>query len=321
MLGQGLFPPWRLVFTGGDRAPTDWSEGVAFLLSPPSPSPNAYQYHAALRMHIDWHTLVLQWTLTLLVIAISCWVFVRRQDEPDTGLLKMLESRKLPSSLLVGLGLPLPFTGFPAILGIISLPFGLLLRGVTRPESPFYFLLDFVSPLFFYESVMAFAGLTGLSFLLFLVLRAIRASRAKNIVAVLGAILFLGPGILGPVTLSANDHSRRERIYKNYVTAVKTLHDLNSALGIYRTKYGKYPATLDPLGPSLTNGIEKAYELSYQPRKTSGSDRPDAYEIHMEGFSYETTDQTRLYTDETGAIRWCLACSRAHADDTLLTEQ
>jgi len=262
---QGLFPPWKLVFTGGDWSPGDWSEGFAFLLNPPSPSPNAYQYHAALQIYVDWTRLMVEWVITFLVIAVSCWLFVRRPDESNSGLLKMLESRKLLSSLIVGLGLPVPFVGIAAILGLIGFLFPPL---VTIHASPLYFLADYGHDSFFVESVVAFVVLTGLSLLFFLVLQVVRSSRAKSIVAVLAAILFFATGILGPVILSAQNHRRRERISKNHVTAVDTLHDLNRSLGVYRTKYGKHPSTLDRLGPVIVSN--SGYKGGCRPRGLHG---------------------------------------------------
>lgn len=113
--GLLLFPPWKTVFVGGGYTPKEWSEGFRFLLTPPLPSPNAYQYHSTLYVRIDALRL-----FSLLAINSSMffgiyWRFRTRDGEAPESLSLFLRKRRWATAILLALGIPLPPIGSVAL--------------------------------------------------------------------------------------------------------------------------------------------------------------------------------------------------------------
>jgi hypothetical protein len=100
------FPPWKTVFIGGWYAPGEWSEGRAFLLMPPAPSPNAYQYHSELHVRIDWPLLASLWGITVLLFTSLYLIFRLRSGEERQPSDQIVASRKLLTSVLLALCFP-----------------------------------------------------------------------------------------------------------------------------------------------------------------------------------------------------------------------
>jgi hypothetical protein len=167
---QALFPPWQLTFKGGNFDPGPWSEGRAFLLKPPSPGLNAYQYHAALRMEVDVAQLAILLTASALWILTLCLVFRRRWDELDAGCFELVDRRKLLISLLVGVGAPLPLVGESVAYVVCQL----------AKEG-----IGFESGSVIVITIIEFFGLSLLSFLFLCFLRVIKSHRAKAVITTL----------------------------------------------------------------------------------------------------------------------------------------
>ena len=121
LLAQGLFPPWELRFSGPNAPFQSWPEGPAFLLKPPNPNVNAFQYHASIHIQIAWATLLAYWATTVLMTFALCWLFVRGRAEESDCLFEMLRVRKLIFALVLGLGFPLPYIGCPAVFLLAAL--------------------------------------------------------------------------------------------------------------------------------------------------------------------------------------------------------
>jgi hypothetical protein len=149
LVTRGVIPPWKVSFIGGHFGPYGWSEGFGFLLRPPSPSLNAYQYNA-FHLQVDWSLLLQLCLVTVLMTAGICLVFMKHAEESDTRFFKMLETRKFLSSLIIGVGFPIPLLGIPAAYYWASL----LVNGV-----------GFESGGMLVISVSAFVGLTVLCLL------------------------------------------------------------------------------------------------------------------------------------------------------------
>jgi len=106
------FPPWRTVFIGGWLAPKEWSDGYGFLLTPPSPKANAYQYHAELHIGIDWPLLGSAWGSTVFLFACLYPTFRLRGDEHSLD--QILARGKLLTSFLIALCFPV----FPVAIAV-----------------------------------------------------------------------------------------------------------------------------------------------------------------------------------------------------------
>jgi hypothetical protein len=318
---QGLFPPWKLTFSGGTLAPTGWPEGFGFILLPPPPSPNAYQYHTSLRVCVDGSLLLGLWATTALSIALFCLIFVRRKGESDAGFLEMLKKRKLLSSVVIGLGVPVPLLNASAGYSALRLA----TQGVGFEGQGWLFL-----------SGLSFFGLVVLSLLLFIVIQFVKSAPFKiGIVVCAGVTVFVG-SILGPVLVTRSQHARDERLRNNHLAAAQTMRDLNQALEAYKARYEEYPLRLDNLAPPpkglasdkthaslyrVPLEIEKVYQFNYLPKDSRGNGHFDAYEIHADQIenNYDDADGTHFYTNNDGDIRWCMMCPRAHADDPIET--
>ena len=318
---QGLLPPWRLKFTGGTAPFTDWPEGFGFVLFSPSPSPNAYQYHSALQVCLDWPRLLGLWSTTALAIALFCIIFVRRSGESDAGFLELLKKRKFLASVVIGLGIPVPV--FNSSVGYFALQ--LAIQGVGFEGQGWLFL-----------SALSFCGLVTISLLLFTVIQFVKPAAFKiGIVACAGVTIFVA-SILGPIFVTKNQHTRQERLRNNHLAAAQTMRELNQALEAYKAQYGEYPLRLDNLTPppqgsapdkghaslyQVSLGIEKVYRFDYLPKDSLGNGHFDAYEIHADQIenNYDNADGTHFYTNNDHEIRWCMMCPRAHADDPIET--
>ena len=116
-----LFPPWRTVFVGGWYPPGDWSEGFRFLFTPPSPSPNAYQYHSELHIRIDGVRLFSLLAINSAMFFGIFWSF-RLRDGELVPLSILLQRRRLATAALLSLGIPLPPIG-PVAYAVPSILF------------------------------------------------------------------------------------------------------------------------------------------------------------------------------------------------------
>lgn len=315
---QGLFPPWKLKFVGGMLAPTGWPEGFGFILVPPSPSPNAYQYHSALLVCLDWPRLLGLWATTALSIALFCIIFVKRSGESDAGFLEMLKKRKFLSSVVIGLGIPVPL--FNLSVGYAALQ--LAIQGVGFEGQAWLFL-----------TALSFCGLVTISLLLFTVMQFVKSAAFKiGIVACAGVTIIVG-SVLGPIFVTRNQHSRQGRLRNNHLAAAQTMRELNQALEAYKARYGEYPLRLDNLAPppqglatdkshaslyQVSLEIEKVYRFDYLPKDSLGNGHFDAYEIRADQIrNYPNADGTHFYTNNDHEIRWCIMCPRAHSDDPI----
>ncbi|MGD0509380.1 MAG: hypothetical protein ABSA27_16390 [Terriglobales bacterium] len=318
LVARGVIPPWKVSFVGGHLAPYNWSEGFGFLLRPPSPSVNAYQYNASLHVKVDWSLLLSLCFVTVLMTAGICLVFMKHADELDTRFFKMLETRKFLSSLLIGLGFPIPLLGIPVAYCWASL----LVNGVGFESQGFLFI-----------SVAGFVGLTALCLVLSALLQTVKSLVVRSVVMLVVAVALMGVSLGGPLVLQKREHAREERLQKNHAAAVAALHNLNSALGAYKARYGEYPAKLDCLDLAaqgappdrnhasliqfpLADGIQNVYTFGYRSMATPGAGA-SSYEIHVDQIenTYDNADGVHFYTSESGTIRWCLMCPHAQADD------
>jgi hypothetical protein len=187
---QALFPPWKVVFFGDGFNPGDWFTGFAFLLTPPSPSANAYQYHARLELHPDWTLLSALWAVTALLAGGACWIFRRRAGEADSGFFNMLESRKLWLSLLIAAGAPVPLEGIP-----------------TAFIAPYLLAPGFEAMPALFHSGVSFLRLATGSYLIFWILGYAESVRVKAAVAGVAAMLLFVSGIAGRSAVDARDHA------------------------------------------------------------------------------------------------------------------
>jgi hypothetical protein len=318
LVARGIIPPWKVSFVGGHLAPYSWSEGFGFLLKPPSPSVNAYQYDASLHIKVDWSLLLELCFVTVLMTAGICLVFMKHAEELDTRFFKMLETRKFLSSLLIGLGFPIPLLGIPAVYYAAIL----LVNGVGFESQGILFI-----------SVVAFIGLTALCLIFLALLQTVKSFRARRVVMLVVAVMLIGVSLGGPLAGQKSERAREERLQKNHVAAVAALRNLNSALAVYKSRYGEYPAKLDCLdfaghGASpdrnhasliqfpLADGLQSVYTFGYRSIATSGAGA-SSYEIQVDQIenTYDNADGVHFYTNESGTIRWCLMCPHAHADD------
>jgi len=106
-----VFPPWRTVFVGGRYPPGDWSEGFSFLLTPPSPSPHAYQYHSVLHVRIDRSRLLSLLAVNAGTFLGILWVFRLGDGESVVPVGAFVEKRRLATATLLALGMPVPPLG------------------------------------------------------------------------------------------------------------------------------------------------------------------------------------------------------------------
>jgi len=106
-----LFPPWKTVFVGGWYSPGEWSEGFRFLLIPPLPSSNAYQYHSTLYVRIDGLRLFSLLAVNSGMFLGIFWVFRSRDGVEAEPLGVFLRKRRLTTAILLSLGTPLPPIG------------------------------------------------------------------------------------------------------------------------------------------------------------------------------------------------------------------
>ena len=320
LVARGVIPPWKVSFVGGHFAPYSWSEGFGFLLRPPSPSINAYQYDASLHVKVDWSLLLPLCFVTVLMTAGICLVFMKHAEESDTCFFKMLETRKFLSSVLIGLGFPIPLLGIPAAYYGASL----LVNGVGFESQGILFI-----------SVAAFVGLTALCLVFLALLQTVKSLLARRMVMLVVAVILIGVSLGGPLAHQKSERAREERLQKNHVAAVVALHNLNIALAAYKTRYGEYPANLDCLdfaahGASsdrnhasliqfpLVDGIQNVYTFGYRSIATPGAGA-SSYEIQVDQVenTYDNADGVHFYSSESGTIRWCLMCPHAQADDLL----
>lgn len=109
--GLLLFPPWKTVFVGGWYSPKEWSEGFHFLLAPPSPSPNAYQYHSELHIRIDGVRLFSLLAIHAIIVFGIFWTFRLTDGELAIPLSSFLQKRRLSTATLLAFGIPLPPIG------------------------------------------------------------------------------------------------------------------------------------------------------------------------------------------------------------------
>jgi hypothetical protein len=317
LVARGVIPPWKVSFVGGQFGPYGWSEGFGFLLRPPSPSINAYQYDAFL-LKVDWSLLLQLCFVTVLMTAGICLLFMKHAEESDTRFFKMLETRKFLSSLLIGLGFPIPFLGIPAAYYWASL----LVNGVGFESQGMLFI-----------SVAAFVGLTALGMAFLALLQTVKSFVVRREVMLVVAVMLIGVSLGGPLALQKGERAREERLQKNHVAAVAALHNLNSALAAYKARYGEYPEKLDCLdfaahGASpdknhasliqfpLADGIQNVYTFGYRSIATPGAGA-SSYEIQVDQIenTYDNADGVHFYTSESGTIRWCPMCPQAKADD------
>jgi|GEM_PF-2491255 len=320
LVARGLIPPWKVSFGGGHLAPYGWSEGFGFLLRPPSPGVNAYQYHASLRVKVDWSLLLELCFVTVLMTAGTCLVFMKHAEESDTRFFKMLETRKFLSSLLIGLGFPIPLLGIPAAYYGANL----LVNGVGFESQGMLFI-----------SVAAFVGLTALCLAFLALLQTVKSFVVRRAAMLVVAAILIGVSLGGPLVLQKSERAREERLQKNHVAAVAALHNLNSALAAYRARYGEYPAKLDCLDSAargappdrnhasliqfpLADGIQNVYTFGYRSIATPGAGA-SSYEIQVDQVenTYDNADGVHFYTNESGTIRWCPMCPHAKADDLI----
>jgi hypothetical protein len=316
LVARGVIPPWKVSFVGGHLAPYGWGEGFGFLLRPPSPSINAYQYDASLHVKIDWSLLLSLCFVTVLMTAGICLVFRKHAEESDTRFFKMLETRKLLSSVLIGLGFPIPLLGVPAAYYWASL----LVNGVGFESQGMLFI-----------SVAAFVGLTALCLVFLSLLQTVKSFVVRRAVMLVVAVMLIGLSMGGPLARQKSESDREARLQKNHAAAVAALHNLNSALAAYKARYGEYPAKLDCLDSAargappdknhasliqfpLADGIQNVYTFGYRSIATPGA---SSYEIRVDQIenTYDNADGVHFYTSESGAIRWCLMCPHAQADD------
>jgi len=318
LAARGVIPPWKVSFGGGHPAPYSWSEGFGFLLRPPPPSVNANQYHASLHVKVDWSLLLELCFVAVLMTAGICLVFMKHAEELDTRFFKMLETRKFLSSLLIGLGFPIPLLGIPAAYYWASL----LVNGV-----------GFESQGMFFMSVAAFVGLTALCLAFLGLLQTVESFVGRRAVMLVAAVMLIGVSFGGPLALQKSERVREERLQKNHAAAVAALHNLNSALAAYKARYGEYPAKLDSLDFAaqgappdknhasliqfpLADGIQNVYTFGYRSIATPGAGA-SSYEIQVDQIenTYDYADGVHLYSSESGTIRGCLMCPHARADD------
>ncbi|MGD0165634.1 MAG: hypothetical protein ABSB39_24550 [Candidatus Sulfotelmatobacter sp.] len=317
LVTRGVIPPWKVSFIGGHFGPYGWSEGFGFLLRPPSPSLNAYQYNA-FHLQVDWSLLLQLCLVTVLMTAGICLVFMKHAEESDTRFSKMLETRKFLASLIIGVGFPIPLLGIPAAYYWASL----LVNGV-----------GFESGGMLVISVSAFVGLTVLCLLFLALLQTVKSFVVRRAVILVVAVMLMGVSLGGPLALQKSERAREERLQKNHTAAVAALHDLNGALAVYKARYGEYPAKLDCLDFAahgappdkshasliqfpLADGIENVYTFGYRSIATPGA-AARSYEIQVDQIknTYDDADGVHFYTSESGTIRWCLMCPHAQADD------
>jgi hypothetical protein len=317
LVARAVIPPWKVSFGGGHLAPYSWSEGFGFLLRPPSPGINAYQYNAFL-LQVDWSLLLELSFVTVLMTAGICLVFMKHAEESDTSFFKMLETRKFLSSLLLGLGFPIPLLGIPVAYDWASL----LVNGV-----------GFESQGMLVISVTAFVGLTAVCLAFLALLQTVKSFLVRRAVMLVVAVMLIGVSLGAPLALQESERTREERLQKNHVAAVAALHDLNGALAAYKARYGEYPAELNCLDFAahgappdknhasliqfpLANGIQKVYTFAYRSIATPGAGAL-SYEIQVDQIenTNDNADGVHFYTSESGTIRQCLMCPQAHADD------
>jgi hypothetical protein len=320
LVARGVILPWKLSFIGGQFGPYGWSEGFGFLLRPPSPSINAYQYNAFL-LKVDWSLLLELSLITVLMTAGICLAFMKRAEESDTRFFKMLERRKFLSSLLIGLGFPIPLLGMPAVYYWAIL----LVNGVGFESQGMLFI-----------SVAAFVGLAVLCLAFLALLQTVKSLAVRRAVMLVVAVMLIGVSLGGPLALQKRERDREERLQRNHVAAVAALHNLNSALAAYKARYGEYPATLDGLDFAahgappdknhasliqfpLADGIQNIYRFGYRSIATPGAGA-SSYEIQVDQIenTYDNADGVHFYTSESGMIRWCLMCPHAQADDPVV---
>lgn len=320
-LAQWLFPPWQLHFTGGEGSPGSWPEGFAFLLKPPPPGVNAYQYHAVLTVGIDWLRVFQLWFITLLMTAGFWFLFRKRDGEGDSSVLRMLERRKLLSSLLFSLGFPIPFLGGPvAYIAAYFLVTGVGFEGLGT----------------LYLCTIGFWGLAAFSLIFLAILQTLKSLLARKIVLITALVTMTGLSIGKAVVDQERDHARQKQdrtqadiAKKHHDTAVQTLHDLNRALAAYGKEYGAFPLQLDYLesakdgaGPDrlhaallhfpLPKGIESEYRFDYGLQRSPGVE-PASYRIYSERID-NGGDGIHFVTSEDGIVRQCYLCSRAQWD-------
>jgi hypothetical protein len=317
VVARVVIPPWKVSFVGGQFGPYGWSEGFGFLLRPPSPSINAYQYNAFL-LQVDWSQLLELCFVSVLVTAGTCLVFMKHAEESDTRFFRMLETRKLLSSLLIGVGFPIPLLGIPAAYYWVSL----LINGV-----------GFESQGMLVISVAAFVVLTTLCLLFLALLQIVESLAVRRSVTLVVAVMLMGVSLGGPLALQKSERTREQRLQKNHAAAVAALHNLNSALAAYKARYGEYPAELDSLGFAadgappdrnhasliqfpLADGVQNVYTFAYRSIATPGAGA-SSYEIQVDQIenNYDNADGVHFYTSGSGTIRWCLMCPHAQASD------
>jgi hypothetical protein len=317
LVARGVIPPWKVSFAGSPLAPYGWSEGFGFLLRPPSPSINAYQYGAFL-LKVDWSLLLQLCFVIVLMTAGICLVFMKHAEESDTRFFKMLETRKFLASLLIGLGFPIPLLGMPA-----TYYWAILI--VNR--------VGFESQGMLFISVAAFVGLTALCLAFLALLQTVKSLVVRRGVVLVAAVMLISVSFGGPLALQKSERDREGRLQKNHAAAVAALHNLNSALAAYKARYGEYPGKLDCLGFAaqgalpdknrasliqfpLADGIQKVYTFAYHSIATPGAGA-GSYEIQVDQIenTYDNADGVHFYTSESGTIRWCLMCPHAQADD------
>jgi hypothetical protein len=318
LFARCVIPPWKVSFVGGHLAPYSWSEGFGFLLRPPSPSSNAYQYQVSFHVKVDWSLLLPLCFVTVLMTAGICLVFMKHAEESDTRFFEMLETRKFLSSVLIGLGFPIPLLGIPAAYYGASL----LVNGVGFESQGLVFI-----------SVAGFVGLTALCLVFLALLQTVKSFVVRRVVMLVVAVMLIGVSLGGPLARQKSERAREERLQKNHVAAVAALHNLNRALAAYKVRYGEYPAKLDCLDFAahgappdrnhaslipfpLAGGIQNVYTFGYRAIATPGAGT-SSYEIQVDQIenTYDNADGVHFYTSESGTIRWCLMCPHAQADD------
>jgi DNA-dependent RNA polymerase auxiliary subunit epsilon len=317
---RGVFPPWKLIFTGGDRAPKDWSEGVAFLFSPPAPNLNAYQYHASLDIRIDWPLLLGMWAFLAITIVLFFLLFTERKYDGGTPFTGRPVWRHLASSFLIALGMPIP-------LGP-GLPVGFLLLMLLRNG------VGFEGQGLLFLTIFAFVTLFVGTFIFLTLLRWASRRRVREIlvVTVVTAVFLLS--IVLPVRSTAKDHKRQALLKKNHDNVVEFIHILNRALFEYEREYGQYPETLTQLEMSAGSGVDRnraglvqnpfphglqdVYKFRYQRKDIDGLGTSKSYELHVDQkrHDYEDADGVHFFTNESGTIYSCLMCPEANAQDT-----
>lgn len=300
LLAQGLFPPWKLISKGGSYE-RDWQEGFAFILMPPAPNPNALTYKN-LQTHIDWSLLLQLWGVTAVVVVIMCVIFRRREGEGDAGYFEMLKRRKLISSLLIGLGAPVPFVGFSVIyfLGLVLFgEVGHAWAGVA---------LFVLGP--------SLVGFTVGSLMLSLSVQWVKSRRAKVAITVAAGLVLFATSILGPVITNARQRKEHYVVYNRKIGAFRTLESLNFDLRQYKAKHGEFPESLSNL-TLRPKANESGYKFEYVPAR-SGDGRLASYVIYADPLDDNDNRfgwPVHFYTDQNQVVYGCIACERAGPSD------